>query len=1596
MRIYRAHDGRTIEVKQALSQFNGIDDLLDSISLATGIASDGIICMSADGVQLTPELLTTLTSEPSDVSSDSIEFFVFNRDYLYADVEAVANELSETPALAPPISNIEIAHPPTPKSLEAIVTWSRQTLERIQDHAATSRQHHAALSTMQRSTSVALYNLLSHSDSVTSEGLVVRQASSSELGRMESLLQGYQRELEVLSLVSIHPRLSTANGAATAAATANGSSAAAAGSHANTASNAGTSKRTLGDFVSRVKMGAVAEACNRVYLELKSRLEEIQCHASQLETDTADLRSEVDGADVSPSTETLQQATQALDRAEKLVAFLVETCSPDVHGWPVADKLDEQAMDRVASATSELFELDGVVEVGMSRLTADKNDMMARSLALLSDISSLQSDFADLSASLTAFGGELHSNRVDGFRHLARLSNMLWAYGATIIEAVRRREFSKHFLSKSHALAELMARVSAREKKRRLRYHGEVAGQLPWEVKGMDESPPSLEISTTKARGATPELERRDIDTLISLIEEIEKTLRQADEISGDSASAHHLIQVKETLRQLAARLDEMDDEFAALVEDNLLGGDDADDADDDEDDEQREDGSQTSSIVLARRRSRKAAQSALAAANSSKTLLGNERREKERLQKEVQDLLSQMDAREKQDLERHQSEIATLRAECSAARAESRQHRERLEKDAVDVASLRANLETTRADIQTERERRLNMQEELASLRKEALASRKQEEEAKREAAEEAERFAELELHLHDVQAELEAAKAARRDASDRIEGLLSEGSNVEKELSAAQERIEDLSCQLEAARKETREARDAHFEAEAAREKASRSYRAEADSDRAILEENLRTLTAELATTQQQLTAVNEGAKVNNEAVDTLRSQLKGADEAHEDLVKTMEAAKDSCADAEFAKRHAEREREQLHDAVRPLLENLIDLYNHLQSLPALSSSRSASVTAATPGVNDEKRLSAGNVAAEPDVDETLEAAHQAALEVFNSGASKADVEVTLAALRAFSSHDKCSDVKKRLDMLVTLVRKWQKTYKRHAHDATNKLASAVRDRIAFRNFQVGDLALFLPSRNNVLDPKPWAAFNISCPHFFLNAPAGSALAAQLRSKEWIVARIVRIAEHVTNPQQAGGNPFQLPEGVRFSLLDVEGWTPPNGTDGRPAKSRQVSTASVQNTPASPSKAALPGAETSKVSLVDEDSPSRPAGQSTAIQGDDTNAADSSSNGEVPQIPGAYSQGQDTSMSAPYPTTPVRPEASTSLAGLTQKVGTPTNPADPIDTVPSALTRAMRAAGSRSPSLPRTSEGPPPAPRVIASADNSQNLANRDGDEPPRGSRSHLSSNADLNVSSIVPAFGVRTRRRNLRPGGVTMSAATSPAKSSRAQDLSYEAMGNPFSASPGGFAASAGRPVSGLQSPLAARAALERVPSPKETVPTKIEANGVSATRSPSMVSAHTVTREIAPRSPGPSASVPIEPSASLALARGETTSSHRGSDDQSSVSAGSGSGFSARLVPTAMQPVGAKNARDPMARGWSGTSLSPPSANGPHPSFLSRTFGRRMSARQPARSVFSSSAGTEGEDSASNGVTQGSSSVAPSASQILKKLNDLQQR
>lgn len=159
----------------------------------------------------------------------------------------------------------------------------------------------------------------------------------------------------------------------------------------------------------------------------------------------------------------------------------------------------------------------------------------------------------------------------------------------------------------------------------------------------------------------------------------------------------------------------------------------------------------------------------------------------------------------------------------------------------------------------------------------------------------------------------------------------------------------------------------------------------------------------------------------------------------------------------------------------------------------------------------------------------------------------------EIQSFDLNAFSEA-----VVKRVKEIEHTARKWQRETRAY-RDKSHRAQSEAHEKIAFRSFKEGDLALFLPTRNQAT--RPWAAFNVGAPHFFLREQDSH----KLRTRDWLLARISKVEERVVDLARTldGGNtvndrrsigdgsdggasfddenPFELSDGLRWYLLDA-----------------------------------------------------------------------------------------------------------------------------------------------------------------------------------------------------------------------------------------------------------------------------------------------------------------------------------------------------------------------------------------------------------------------------------------------------------------------
>lgn len=121
------------------------------------------------------------------------------------------------------------------------------------------------------------------------------------------------------------------------------------------------------------------------------------------------------------------------------------------------------------------------------------------------------------------------------------------------------------------------------------------------------------------------------------------------------------------------------------------------------------------------------------------------------------------------------------------------------------------------------------------------------------------------------------------------------------------------------------------------------------------------------------------------------------------------------------------------------------------------------------------------------------------------------------------------------KRVKDIEHTARKWSREAKAY-REKFHRAQSEAHEKIAYRSFKDGDLALFLPTRNQAT--RPWAAFNVGAPHYFLHEQESH----KLRTRDWLLARISRVSERVVDLSKSmhGGLLRPLPSSSSPSTSD------------------------------------------------------------------------------------------------------------------------------------------------------------------------------------------------------------------------------------------------------------------------------------------------------------------------------------------------------------------------------------------------------------------------------------------------------------------------
>ena len=402
---------------------------------------------------------------------------------------------------------------------------------------------------------------------------------------------------------------------------------------------------------------------------------------------------------------------------------------------------------------------------------------------------------------------------------------------------------------------------------------------------------------------------------------------------------------------------------------------------------------------------------------------------------------------------------------------------------------------------------------------------------------------------HLAQVREALEAARA--ENAS-----IEAESEQRQEEISSLRERLDEeanktLLAQERLVQEQGRyEALQAEFDGERSELSKLRSEVSEGITD-------ADTLRSRLAVDQQQFTILSTKLASANKLVQNLEEELSDRSSKIWHINNEMDASK------EAVKERGQRA-EEVSVHVYSLTERLLRLISHVgfsvkkqgdtMTFQRLHKISTASTTLSTDPSQSMNRSLSQPLAPTTSTDQIVPA-HVFWAQAPSSFSESEQYALFIKHITSFSGDEFAEAIIKRIKEAEHLARKWQREAKSY-RDKAHRFQSESHDKIAFRGFKEGDLALFLPTRNQAT--RPWAAFNVGAPHYFLRETDSH----RLRTRDWLLARISKVEERVVDLSRSmvaadrrsltsvtsdgntsfdDENPFELSDGLRWYLLDA-----------------------------------------------------------------------------------------------------------------------------------------------------------------------------------------------------------------------------------------------------------------------------------------------------------------------------------------------------------------------------------------------------------------------------------------------------------------------
>ncbi|KAJ3388310.1 hypothetical protein HDU92_001559 [Lobulomyces angularis] len=428
---------------------------------------------------------------------------------------------------------------------------------------------------------VALNNLAGHSRSLCESFDVFEPFALKELARNSLLLQTFPRDLETLRQIQIHPSIINKEPV--------NQDTSAALKHPNESyylTKDETSKSLI-DFVPETSIKIWADNC-------KIKHDQFVQTFTLVSSAIKKIKSQTDEEINVPQTFNLANIDSLIPTAKLLLSELESTCKlveRDVDYSRIVsfvqkalnfssnqECFDESkliAMEELAQIHENQYLIDiqkwdDSIRESVCIITEAQTKLTENLVSRLQNVSELETAIAQNNPIYNSIASQSFGSLSQAFSQLLHVHRMAPAWGASLIEIVRRKEFSKIFMQKAKNMAEVLAKFRAHEEKRRRNFTSEISRYIPnGLIHGLDGKPPFCEVSITNSNESLPNLTSNEIFAFEKEISEIRTKIENDNLSMGKVISVTNndsITKLQATMTTISAQLESISIDFDRIL----------------------------------------------------------------------------------------------------------------------------------------------------------------------------------------------------------------------------------------------------------------------------------------------------------------------------------------------------------------------------------------------------------------------------------------------------------------------------------------------------------------------------------------------------------------------------------------------------------------------------------------------------------------------------------------------------------------------------------------------------------------------------------------------------------------------------------------------------------------------------------------------------------------------------------------------------------------------------------------------------------------------------------------------------------------------